>query len=111
MHALQGLLHGRAATEAAHQLPGFVEAAAHAEAEGELARLARLQPERHLDRSAGIERDAAAARQVGAAQRGGTAQRAIAAYELGAVTSHRAGQPVALVDIEEADPVAEVVAV
>ena len=110
-HGLQRLAGRGGAVEALHQLVGLVGAAAHAEPEHDLARLALGQLQRHMDRSAGVERRAGAARQARAAERGGAAHRAVAPDELVAVTADGAERTVCVVDDEEADPVAMVVAV
>ena len=93
------------------QLAGFVEAAPHAEPEHDLARLAVLQVDRHLDRGAGVECGAVTAGQARAPQRRRLRHGTVAADELGAVAGEAALDSKCVIDVEEADPVAVVVAV
>ena len=111
MHRGERRPRGGAAAVALHQLSGLVRAAAHAEAEDDFARLPGRELDHHLDRPAGVERGAGAAREAGAPQRGRAPQRPVAADEFVAVGGHRTGDAVGGVDVEEGDPVAEVVAV
>jgi len=83
----------------------------HAETEGDLAPLSRSEFKGHLDRGARIQRRTAAAGQTQAAQGGGPAQRSIAPDELCTIAGEAAGETIAFIHVEEADPVAEVVAV
>ena len=95
MHLCERRPRRGAAAVALHQLAGLVGAAAHAEAEDDLARLARRQLDRHLDRAARVERRRRCDRTgCVAAQRRRPAQRAIAADELVAVGGDRSAHAV-----------------
>ena len=93
---------------ALHQSLCFAYVAADAHPEYQLARLARLEIECHMERRAGIHRGAGAVRQVRPAHCGRRLERSVAADELGAIACPRQRlRSRGLVDVEECDAVIE----
>ena len=107
-HCLERFAGGRRPAETLHQWAGRIGVACCAQSKNDLPLLPIRQVEGHLDRGAGIQPGTQLAGKARPVHGRRIAQRAVATEKFAAVSSHA---PSRVIDVEEADPVRELVVV